>query len=291
MNDDKEKIKHLYGALSIKTVCLFAFLTLIYITNIYAVISGKTSVLFGAIFSTTICYYMYQFHHEATHGNISGKNGFLDKFIGNFSAAVIDLHFASYSRLHLQHHEHTNTSKDSLDSQFSSGIQSILRSVKTIFIKLLVCLPYGTKIAIKTKVLSRQDRIKAYKMSKQKDMVKFNRITFLLSIILAATPIGWNALFLWYIPANLSIILMQFYLDWLPHSLYIEDGTRYTEPYKNTKIIQWFGSSVIMAQQNYHLIHHLYPRVPFHKYKAAFNILHESLLANGAHIQRLPTSR
>lgn len=262
---------------------MFAFLAAIYFSNIVAAVFGQIGVGFALIFSTITCYYMYQFHHEATHGNISGKSNALDKFIGNFVGVIIDLHFASYSKVHLQHHEYTNTTKDSLDSQFSEGYKSIIRSIKTIYIKIILCLPAGMKIASKT--LSREDKIKAYKMSKHKDMVKFNRITLLAAVISPLTPLGWSFLLLWYVPANLSIFLMQFFLDWLPHSVYGEDGFRYSDKYRNTKVLRWFGSSVIMANQNYHLIHHINPRIPFHKYKTAFNLMHDSLVANGAQIQ------
>jgi beta-carotene hydroxylase len=39
--------------------------------------------------------------------------------------------------------------------------------------------------------------------------------------------------------------------------------------------------------QNYHSIHHLFPRVPFYRYPALFNDIEDTMVARGAPIYRL----
>lgn len=260
-----------------------------YIANGWAAVAGAIPLYLALGISTVICYYCYTFHHESTHGNISGRANSLEKIIGNISSVIIDLHFSGYSRMHMKHHQHTNTKLDSLDSQFRNGYKSINRSFKTIAVKVLTCIPFGLKIF--ATLVSKEVKVKTYIMLKQKDMVRFNRINFAIMCILLLTPFRWVVLCVWYLPATLYIFLHQFLTDWLPHAVYSPNNQRYTDEYRNTRILTWPGSSIMMAGQDYHLIHHLYPRIPFHKYRKAFRLMEQSLIKNGAIIQSLPRAR
>jgi hypothetical protein len=44
---------------------------------------------------------------------------------------------------------------------------------------------------------------------------------------------------------------------------------------------------MIWVNQNYHSIHHLFPRVPFYRYPALFNDIERIMVAKGAPIYRL----
>ncbi len=74
-------------------------------------------------------------------------------------------------------------------------------------------------------------------------------------------------LMLWFIPARLSAWLICYTFMYLPH--YPHESTHKAEPYRATTIRQgheWLLSPLLVCQ-NYHLVHHLYPTVPFYRYR------------------------
>ncbi len=101
-----------------------------------------------------------------------------------------------------------------------------------------------------------------------------------LFVILAALlPI--EALIFWVIASRLTlwvIALVFMYLPHVPHTVKQKDA-----PYQATLMRMGMGwlMTPLMAYQNYHLVHHLYPTVPFYRYKKVWDArksYHESHL-------------
>lgn len=77
-------------------------------------------------------------------------------------------------------------------------------------------------------------------------------------------------LMLWFIPARLSLWLICLTFMVLPH--YPHDTPHSVNPYRATSIrqgMEWLMSP-LLACQNYHLVHHLYPTIPFYRYRRAW---------------------
>lgn len=77
---------------------------------------------------------------------------------------------------------------------------------------------------------------------------------------------GWQALFLWLIPGRVGISLLAFTLDYLPHTPHKILQT--DNPYLATNLRmgnEWLLTPLMMCH-NYHLMHHLFPLVPFYRY-------------------------
>ena len=83
----------------------------------------------------------------------------------------------------------------------------------------------------------------------------------ILGVLMA--QFGWfYPVMLWFVPAFLAQALLAFAFDWLPHHPHER-----TERYLNTRVVAIPGISAFLLSQNYHLIHHLYPNIPFYHYK------------------------
>lgn len=106
-----------------------------------------------------------------------------------------------------------------------------------------------------------------------------------------------EVLFLWFIPSRIMvwlICLVFMYLPHVPHTYIDKDA-----PYQATLIregLEWLMTPIMMYQ-NYHLAHHLYPTVPFYRYKKVWQAAeryHEShhpakVKAFGLYPYNLPT--
>jgi fatty acid desaturase len=100
--------------------------------------------------------------------------------------------------------------------------------------------------------------------------------------LLAAIFIGQgnNVFLLWWLPAQIGALILQVWFVWLPHHDFTE-----TSRYRNTRIRGWWGSTIMLLGQDHHLIHHLYPRVPFYNYRRLYRDIKVSLEDNGARIE------
>ena len=82
---------------------------------------------------------------------------------------------------------------------------------------------------------------------------------------------------LWIIPARLTFLYLLFFFVWLPHFPY-----QHTDRFRNTRITLFPGSTWLLLQQDRHLIHHLYPSIPWYRYRAAHRELASLLSERGA---------
>jgi beta-carotene hydroxylase len=88
------------------------------------------------------------------------------------------------------------------------------------------------------------------------------------------------------LPAMLASGLLAFFFDWAPHAPHARRGR-----YVDTRVMPSPALTWLMVFQNYHLIHHLYPRVPFYRYGALFREIAGELAAAGAPIGTWPAPR
>ena len=56
-------------------------------------------------------------------------------------------------------------------------------------------------------------------------------------------------------------------------------------------MMAWTGGTFVLLQQNLHLMHHLWPSVPFYNYARLYRRLRPALIAKGSPIQGLLVGR
>ena len=83
---------------------------------------------------------------------------------------------------------------------------------------------------------------------------------------------GQEVFWLWFIPSRIASFLISAVFVFLPH--FPHEVAQNENPYRATPIrlgCEWLLTPVL-AYQNYHLIHHLYPTAPFYNMKKIWNI-------------------
>ena len=93
-----------------------------------------------------------------------------------------------------------------------------------------------------------------------------------------------EVLALWVLPHILASALIIFFFAYLVH-----EPHAHTERYRDTNIFRVQGVLAPLVNwlyffQNYHLIHHLFPRIPFYLYPQAYEDLEPVLEREGAHV-------
>ena len=71
---------------------------------------------------------------------------------------------------------------------------------------------------------------------------------------------------------------MAWWFDWLPH--HGLTSTQRANRYRATRVrvgMEWLFTPLTLSQ-NYHLVHHLHPSIPFHRYSATWRRNQEAYL-------------
>ena len=90
----------------------------------------------------------------------------------------------------------------------------------------------------------------------------------LLAVFAACVALGhgWDAVWYWLVPARLAILWLAFAFNYLPHHPHQVEQRH--NPYAATNVRRGGEPAMkwLFLYQNYHLIHHLFPSVPFYRY-------------------------
>lgn len=232
----------------------------------------------GLILNTALLYASQTPLHEACHGNIAGRDSrwtWLNHLVGYVCGAILLHDYKAFRALHLMHHRDTN------DSEFDPDHWVKVNNPLKVLWRCLTIVPYYNHYFFKM-VVFRPEVPGNKKLSMQ--VIAAYWILYTIAFWLSAY--GWwrEVLALWLVPHLLASALIIFFFAYLTHQPH-----QATERYRDTNIFRLRGALAPLFNwlymfQNYHLIHHLFPRVPFYLYGHAFNDLRPVLEKQGAHI-------
>jgi beta-carotene hydroxylase len=271
------------GSFAWPTVLLFLALVTGYGTVAVWGVSGVLPMWICMLINGVLAYGFYTIHHESNHKNISGRYSqfrWIDHLLGNIAAIPLHLNFVAYAPSHLQHHAHTNDPDRDPDSFMAGPGKAIFpRWVVSTIVKTLLSIPGVNKLLplVLPEPLSTTAREFT---TKRKGMMYYNQACLGVLVLSFVFGIGSEVLMLWWLPAQIGALILQVWFVWLPHHDFSQ-----TSRYKNTRIRGWWGSTIMLLGQDHHLIHHLYPRVPFYNYRKLYKEISASLVENGATIQ------
>lgn len=279
---DREIVAKYSGDFAWPTLLLFLGLVGSYIAVFVSASARAMPIWTGTLVNGVLAYAFYTVHHEANHKNISGRHTHLrwiDQVLGNAAAIPLQLNFIAYAPSHLMHHAHTNVPDRDPDYFMAGPGRAIVpRWIITTILKTILSVPVLNLLLPRILPEPLASAARSFTTSR-KGLMKYNQAC--LAVLVAAIVFGngFDVFMLWWLPAQIGALILQVWFVWLPHHDFSE-----TDKYRNTRIRGWFGSTVMLLGQDYHLIHHLYPRVPFYKYRSVYRELKPSLEANDARI-------
>jgi fatty acid desaturase len=199
--------------------------------------------------------------HEAAHGTVSSKP-WVNDVVGVVGMLPYMTPYFIQRWVHLQHHDKLNEPDDP-NLLYTSG------SFLTILVRYPKALGYAKKI-LKTDPRTTKQRVSDYA-----------GLALVGGIYAAAilTGHGVDLLVLWFIPLVIAKIVMDYYINYLPHA-----GLP-PHPFGGTRVVDvgWFTPLVL--GHNYHAVHHVWPPVPWHQYRTVYRRKLDYLTKNGVVIE------
>lgn len=245
-----------------------AWPTIILLVAAFSLFTGSTWAyiegvlpLFAAILINAVAAYMsFTPVHEASHGSVS-SNSRLNDWVGRISTVLLAPipFFRTFRFMHAQHHRFTNDKTKDPDCYTAGGPKWLLP------LRWLTLEIGYFSIYLSPEVF--------WKRPKSERIELYLGILFGAFIIATVIYKGWlaNYLLLVILPSRIANFFIAFAFDFLPH--YPHEANGKEQPFQATSNrvgMEWLLTPIFLYQ-NYHLVHHLYPAVPFYRLIKVWN--------------------
>jgi fatty acid desaturase len=247
--------------------------TLLLLAGQWGLITANCALYFGAdgprlplvvhvLISVVAIHLAFTIWHEATHGTICNRRNI------NYAAGILGMlpymtPFFMQRHVHLEHHKHLNVPELDPNHIYAGGPYWQLP------------LRYYRAITYTRNMLKHDPRTRPMRIS---DTCVLGLV---FGIYLAATLTGhlFDVLLLWFVPALIAKVIMDWYVNFLPHYRLPVDR------FLGTRLIDVKWMTPLLLCHNYHAIHHLWPTIPWHRYIARYHEKRDYLVANGVPIE------
>ena len=240
------------------------------------VIFGVIPLWLGFIVATVNVTLSYLPSHEAQH-DIIAKPGtklrWLNQLVGHLSTLPLVLPYRVAKITHMEHHKHAND--PALDPDHSTHAAGPLQ-------------------AIWKSLQNRQPRAKggfnAYGETLQRkgredvivDGVLYELVFYGVLFAFAWSGFAIEAAVLWWLPRHIGLSYIVFFLSWAPHHPAQAKGR-----YRDTRSFRSVLGNIGSLGMQYHIIHHLRPRIPLYRTPRAYWEMKPILVARGCDVHAL----
>ncbi|MFD2165984.1 fatty acid desaturase [Thalassotalea euphylliae] len=258
------------------TIALFIGYLAGYAIIIWAALSDAVSYMVATPICAYLAYVGFTVVHDAGHGSIiqlGSRFKPLETLMGWIAAfPLLLVPYPAFKRLHDRHHAFTND-PDRDPDHFSFGDKWYLVALNCLFIPIQYHLLMFTKLR----------HIRSIRETYITSFIYFAAI--LLSIVWLSS-LGYfdELLYLLFIPNLIAVFALAMFFDYIPHYPH-----KSVNRYQNTRVYPGRLLNVLLLGQNYHLAHHMYPRVPWYKYKEVYENTKPDLDAHYAPVDHLTT--
>ena len=271
--------KRYMGSFAWPTVVLGLVVIVAYLASFTLAIMGVMPLLVAAPLMALLTYAAYTVLHEAAHGTISGSHTslrWLNEAMGYIAAWILMIPMTAHRHEHLAHHRNTNKKGEDPDFVLSKLMDS----------------PLSAAVALK-EILTGQ--YSYYFKHCWRKAPRSQNLRLCLEVFAAVVPrLAVFALGFWVegflllgVAWIAGVALLMFLFAYIVHTPHESEG-RYLDT--STILVEGFTGRIVTAlwlYQNYHSIHHLFPRVPFYCYRDLFAEIESTMVARGAPIYHL----
>lgn len=255
------------------TIALFIFVVLSYWLTISQALQGQLNYFYACVICTYLAYASFTIVHDAGHGSIFASTSRfkpLEAAIGWIaSISLLVTSFRFFQLIHDRHHAHTNN--PDLDPDHIWADDNLLQLLASIY---FIPIQYYIKL------------FTVYKNDPVCRQSYFSTFGYLVLVhgsllLLAVSGFGLEVICFAYIPMLLALFALVFFFDYVPHHPH-----QSTHAFHNTRIYPSKIINLLLLGQNYHLVHHLYPKVPWYRYQRAYQLVKTELEAQQSPIEQ-----
>ncbi|NMO89060.1 2Fe-2S iron-sulfur cluster binding domain-containing protein [Actinomycetospora sp. TBRC 11914] len=214
-----------------------------------------------------VTFTMFTVLHEATH-HAAGRLRWVNEVLGRVSMpfVVAWATFPLVRFIHIEHHRHTNEDVLLDPDAWVEGGPTWQRPLRWLAIDLWYFRFYAPRMR-----------------QRPRGEVAGELLTLAVVVGLAAALVvtghGLALVMVYLLPQRLGVGVLAWWFDWLPH--HDLGVTARTDRFRATRVRvgrEWLMTPV-MLYQNYHLVHHIHPTIPFYRYVRAWENTRDDYLS------------
>ena len=267
------------GVVAWPTVILGLVTVSSYLATVALALTGVLSLWLAIPIVSVLTYVSYTVAHESVHGSITGNHKslrWMNKALGYMSAWILMIPLTAHRHEHMAHHRHANDPAEDPDfpvAKMQNSLSGAARAALEItagqfryyFTHRWEKAPLKEKLALCAEVVA--------------------ALIPRLAVLAAGYWVVGLALFVlaWLI----GIVILLYLFAYIVHRPHDQTG-RYLDtstivlPGPVGTLLTW-----LWLFQNYHSIHHLFPRLPFYQYAKLYNEIEEIMAAKAAPVYRV----
>lgn len=257
--------------LALPTVGIYLAALTAFVVSTIGYINGWSPAWVTIPVNATVTFVMFTVVHDASHYSISSTrwvNGLFGRLAWLLVGPVVA--FPSFGFIHIQHHRHSNDDAEDPDTFASHGKwwQLPFRWALVEYFYLRFYLP----------------RARSRPVAEVAETLVMLSLAVTGLVVAIVTGNFWTLAVVFLIPQRIGLTFLAWWFDWLPHHG-LEDTQR-SNRYRATRNrvgAEWLFTPVLLSQ-NYHLVHHLHPSVPFYRYVRTWRRNEEAYLERNAAI-------
>jgi fatty acid desaturase/ferredoxin-NADP reductase len=257
--------------LAVPTLGIYSAALAVFVVSTIGYIQGWVPAWITIPVNATVTFVMFTVVHDAIHYAISTTR-WVNRLVGRLAWALVVpiLSFPSYAFIHLEHHRHSNDDANDPDA-WASHSRWWQMPLRWPFPEL-----FYSGFILRT-LRSRP---------KPEVAETLGLLTLSLTGLTVAILTGnlWTLTVVFLIPQRIGLVFLVWWFDWLPH--HGLPDTQRDNRYRATRArvgMEWFFTP-LMLSQNYHLVHHLHPSIPFYRYVKTWRRNEEAYLEREAAI-------
>lgn len=211
----------------------------------------------ASFFCIYLAYVGFTIVHDAGHGSIIEEGSLLkpiESIMGWISAVpLLLIPYSMFKHIHNRHHAYTNDPERDPD-HFSFGKKWYQVALNCLFIPL--------KYHIMAHTTLRHDP--CIRRTHLTSLLYFLVIGFSITILMTS-GFAKDVIYLLLIPNVFAVFILALLFDYLPHHPH-----KSLARYHNSRVYPSKWLNFLLLGQNYHLIHHMYPKVPWYLYRNVY---------------------
>lgn len=252
------------------TVALFVGSVAAWIGASAAAIAGPVPAWLVVPINAFASYGLFTVLHDASHRS-AAQVGWVNDWLGRLSAPGVAPPLAAFPVfrwIHMQHHRFTNHDESKDPDAYTSNGPPWTWPLRWATLDLRYYVYYLPQL---------------HRRPRGEQVEFFVNGAVILGACAAAVATGHLAelLVFYVLPTRLNIAFLGFAFDFLPH--HGIETTPEQHRYRTTRnrVGMEPVMNAVLLYQNYHLVHHLHPRIPFYAYLRAWRRNEQTYLAHG----------
>ena len=251
---------------SVPTVLLFIGGVMVWSGATWLVVTEAAPLWVTVPLHALVTFTMFTVLHESTHhaaGQLTWVNELLGRLAMPFVAAYGSFPLVRY--IHLEHHRNTNEDAHTDPDAWTA---------------------HGPWWQLPLRWLTIDFWYARFSVARQRTRPPSERVETAAVVALSLAAFawlavrghGWELLVVYLIPQRLGLAVLAWWFDWLPHH---DLGARRQDRFGATRVrvgLEWLMTPIMLCQ-NYHLVHHLHPAIPFYRYLRTWKDNRDAYLA------------